>query len=143
MRRSNWSWALVGILFGVLGVVLVIGFIGRSDEDDPCSTITKPLDAPILVPSHDPGDTLTRTWHGIRLVLSYDSTTNTFNGTVENIGHHTVGGVTVTISPPHAVRADLGSIRGFGNLAPGQVKAITIDGGSKPFDLWGALQDYC
>ena len=95
-----------------------------------------------------PNDTFSGILNGVWLVLSYDSTTQVFTGTVENLFtgtvvnplSHTPRGVTVKIhlsnglvlGPTTPVDLDPG---------PGQVAEVTLPAGSQPFATWSARLD--
>ncbi len=72
---------------------------------------------------------------GARLILSYDSNTNTFTGTVEN----------TTASPLNQVRVEVHLSNGIElgptppiDLAPGQTHDISLPGSGEPFTSWSA-----
>ena len=137
MQQPSWKLVKVGILFGMLGFVLVLGPIGCSNNDnDPCSGVKLPAKIPFLALS----DTLTETRYGARLVLSYDSTTNAFHGTMENTTGNTLGNVSVEVYLSGENRFDATALDppALSDLAPGQVVDITLPAGSQPFTSWGA-----
>ena len=91
---ENWKWALVGILFGVLGLVLVVATCGSNDKDA-CPEI-QTLEKRVALPQL-PSDNAKQFFRGAELVLSYNATTNTFNGTVENTATTKLIDVTVEV----------------------------------------------
>ena len=114
--------------------------------------MVRTLELPATIPSLALSDTLTRTRHGARLVLSYDSTTNAFTGTVENTMDYTLSNVRVTVYQANAryeafFSEGMGEIQlnttALGGLASSQVVELTIPAGSLPFLSWGAHPDIC
>ena len=81
------------------------------------------------------GDTFDEVRAGARLVLSYDSATNAFTGTVENTTRATLSRVRVEVHLSNGI--ELGPTTPV-DLAPGQVVAITLPASSQPFTSWSA-----
>ena len=103
MQQSSSHMVKVGILIGVLGLCLGLAPLGCSSEPenpdlDPCDgpgwrncIATMTADMPDINklepvwPQYAPSDTLDEVYHEVvRLVLSYDSTTDAFTGTMTN-----------------------------------------------------------
>ena len=72
---------------------------------------------------------------GARLILSYDSTANAFNGTVENTTGATLRLVRVEVHLSNGI--ELGPTTPV-DMAPGQVIDITLPASSQPFTSWSA-----
>ncbi len=72
---------------------------------------------------------------GARLVLSYDSTSNSFTGTVENTTDATLRSVRVEVHLSNGV--ELGPTTPA-DLAPGQSLEITLAATDRPFTTWSA-----
>ena len=72
---------------------------------------------------------------GARLILRYDSTSNTFVGTVENTTETTLTRVRVEVHLSNGI--ELGPTTPV-NLAPGQIADITLPASSQPFTSWSA-----
>ena len=81
------------------------------------------------------GDTFDEVRAGARLVLSYDSATNAFTGTVENTTRATLSRVRVEVHLSNGI--ELGPTTPV-DLALGQVVAITLPASSQPFTSWSA-----
>ena len=81
------------------------------------------------------GEIYDQTRLGARLILSYDSDTNTFMGTVENITSTTLSQVRVEVHLSNGI--ELGPTTPV-NLAPGQTIPITLKASSQPFTTWSA-----
>ena len=81
------------------------------------------------------GDTFDEVRAGARLVLSYDSATNAFTGTVENTTRATLSRVRVEVHLSNGI--ELGPTTPV-DLAPGQVVALTLPASSQPFTSWSA-----
>ena len=81
------------------------------------------------------GDTFDEVRAGARLVLSYDSATNAFTGTVENTTRATLSRVRVEVHLSNGI--ELGPTTPV-DLAPGQVVAITLPASNQPFTSWSA-----
>ena len=146
MQQSSSHMVKVGILIGVLGLCLVLALLGCSSEpenpdldecDGPgwrdCSAkIPTPYIKPVGV-EHTPHVTLDEVRAGIRLVLSYDSTTNAFTGLLENTTETLLPKVGVAVYlDSHATRL----MSSATDLAPSQVIAVTLPVDSKPFTSW-------
>ena len=72
---------------------------------------------------------------GARLLLSYDATSNSFTGTVENTTGATLRRVRVEVHLSNGT--ELGPTTPM-DLAPGQVASITLPATSQPFATWSA-----
>ena len=72
---------------------------------------------------------------GARLVLTYDSTSNAFTGTVENTTNATLSRVRVEVHLSNGI--ELGPTTPV-DLAPGQVHDIELPASSQPFQSWSA-----
>ena len=81
------------------------------------------------------GDTFNEVRAGARLILSYDSATNTFKGTVENTTGATLNRVRVEVHLSNGI--ELGPTTPV-YLAPGQVAEVTLPASSQPFTSWSA-----
>ncbi len=148
MQQSSSHMVKVGILIGVLGLCLVLAPLGCSSEPenpewDPCDGpgvrncfATRIAEMPDIKPvgvDHTPHVTLDEVRAGIRLVLSYDSTTNAFTGLLENTTETLLPKVGVAVYlDPHATRL----MSSATDLAPSQVIAVTLPVDSKPFTSW-------
>ena len=82
-----------------------------------------------------PRETLDQIRAGARLVLSYDSTANTFTGTVENTTGATLSRVRVEVHLSNGT--ELGPTTPV-DLAPGQAADINLPAGSQSFTSWSA-----
>ena len=82
-----------------------------------------------------PRETLDQIRAGARLVLSYDSTANTFTGTVENTTGATLSRVRVEVHLSNGT--ELGPTTPV-DLEPGQAADINLPAGSQPFTSWSA-----
>lgn len=80
-------------------------------------------------------ETYDHTRSGARLILSYDSATNSFTGTVENTTSETLPRVRVEVHLSNGT--ELGPTPPV-DLAPGQTIAITLEATSEPFATWSA-----
>ena len=81
------------------------------------------------------GDKFDEVRAGARLILSYDSTANAFNGTVENTTGDTLRRVRVEVHLSNGI--ELGPTTPV-DMAPGQVIDITLPASSQPFTSWSA-----
>ena len=81
------------------------------------------------------GDTFDEVRAGARLVLSYDSATNAFTGTVQNTTRATLSRARVEVHLSNGI--ELGPTTPV-DLAPGQVVAITLPASSQTFTSWSA-----
>lgn len=81
------------------------------------------------------GETYDHTRSGARLILSYDSATNSFTGTVENTTSETLPQVRVEVHLSNGT--ELGPTPPV-DLAPGQTIAITLEATSESFATWSA-----
>ena len=72
---------------------------------------------------------------GARLILSYDSTSNAFTGTVENTTDTTLTRVRVEVHLSNGI--ELGPTSPI-DLAPGQIHNIDLPASSQPFKSWSA-----
>ena len=72
---------------------------------------------------------------GARLLLSYDATSNSFNGTVENTTGATLRRVRVEVHLSNGT--ELGPTTPT-DLAPGEVAGIALPATSQPFATWSA-----
>ncbi len=72
---------------------------------------------------------------GVRLILSYESTSNSFIGTVENTTQATLSQVRVEVHLSNGI--ELGPTTPV-DLAPGQVVDVTLPATSQPFTSWSA-----
>ncbi len=129
-------------LLGTLGLVLILALIGCSSGSESgeysqgsefvtYSALGKGDEEPNLALI----DTLRFHRDGAQLVLSYDSATNAFTGTVENTTKATLRRARVEVYLSNGIK--LGPTTPV-DLAPGQVVAITLPAGSQPFTLWSA-----
>ena len=80
-------------------------------------------------------ETYDHTRSGARLILSYDSGTNSFTGTVENTTSETLAQVRVEVHLSNGT--ELGPTPPV-DLAPGQTIAITLEATSESFATWSA-----
>ena len=80
-------------------------------------------------------ETYDHTRAGARLILSYDSASNSFTGTVENTTSETLAQVRVEVHLSNGT--ELGPTPPV-DLAPGQTIAITLEATSEPFATWSA-----
>ena len=144
----------VGTLIGVLGLCLVLATFGCSSEPnvpdlDPCDGpgvrdcfATMTADMPDINelepvgPQYAPSDTLDEVYHEVvRLVLSYDSTTDAFTGTMTNTTETTQPNFSIAVYlDTHATPLETSAV----NLAPGQAIAVTLPVGAKLFTSWSA-----
>ena len=146
MQQSSSHMVKVGILIGVLGLCLGLAPLGCSSEpenpdldecDGPgwrnCSAkIPTPL-TKLFGVDYTPHVTLDEVRSGIRLVLSYDSTTNAFTGLLENTTETLLPKVGIDVYlDSHATRLSSSAT----DLAPSQVIAVTLPVDSKPFTSW-------
>ena len=81
------------------------------------------------------GDTFDEIRAGARLVLSYDSASNAFKGTVENTTGDTLPRVRVEVHLSNGI--ELGPTDPV-DLAPGQAAEVTLGASSQPFASWSA-----
>ena len=72
---------------------------------------------------------------GARLIVSYDSDSNTFTGTVENVTADTLERVRVEVHLSNGI--ELGPTTPV-ELAPGQVVDIALEASEQPFETWSA-----
>ena len=72
---------------------------------------------------------------GARLTVSFDSDSNTFTGTVENVTDDTLEHVRVEVHLSTGI--ELGPTTPV-DLAPGQVVDIALEASSQPFETWSA-----
>ena len=72
---------------------------------------------------------------GARLILTYDSTSNAFTGTVENTTNATLSRVRVEVHLSNGI--ELGPTTPV-DLASGQVHEINLPASSQPFESWSA-----
>jgi len=82
-----------------------------------------------------PGDTLDTVRRGVRLILSYDKTSSSFVGTVENVSSEKVRAVRVEVHLSNAVELGPTSPR---DLAPGQRSNINLSAAGQSFTWWKA-----
>ena len=138
MQQPSWKRVKVGILLGTLGLVLAL--IGCSSGPESGYYSYSALGEDDVEPSPDLAliDTLHFHRAGAQLVLSYDSATNAFTGTVENTTKATLRKVRVEVHLSNGIK--LGPTTPV-DLAPGQVVAITILASSQPFTLWSAYSE--
>ena len=73
--------------------------------------------------------------NGARLILAYDSSTNSFTGTVENTTDAILRQVRVEVHLSNGV--ELGPTVAA-DLAPGDKRAVALEGTVRPFDGWSA-----
>ena len=81
------------------------------------------------------GDTYDVVRAGARLILSYDSGSNTFTGTVENVTNYKLRRVRVEIHLSNGI--ELGPTTPA-DLAPGEVMDIALEASGQPFETWNA-----
>ena len=81
------------------------------------------------------GETFDEVRAGARLVLSYDSATNAFGGTVENTTGDTLRRVRVEVHLSNGI--ELGPTTPV-DLSPGQTSEVTLPATSQPFTSWSA-----
>ena len=72
---------------------------------------------------------------GARLILSYDSGSNTFTGTVENVTNDILRRVRVEVHLSNGI--ELGPTTPT-DLAPGEVMNISLEASGQPFETWNA-----
>lgn len=72
---------------------------------------------------------------GSRLVLAYDEQTNSFTGTVENVGEEPLSRVRVEVHLSNGV--ELGPTTP-GDLAPGESRPVSLEASEEPFETWSA-----
>ena len=82
-----------------------------------------------------PDETFDEARAGARLVLSYDSASNAFTGTVENTTGDTLRRVRVEVHLSNGI--ELGPTTPV-DLAPGQMTEVTLPATSQPFISWSA-----
>ena len=87
------------------------------------------------IPNTPLSDMLDEVRAGARLILSYDSTANAFNGTVENTTGATLRRVRVEVHLSNGI--ELGPTTPV-DMAPGQVIEVALPGSSQPFTSWSA-----
>ena len=80
-------------------------------------------------------DTFDEVRAGARLIISYDSNTNAFTGTVENTTGATLNRVRVEVHLSNGT--ELGPTTPV-DLDPGQVADITLEASEQPFTSWSA-----
>ena len=134
VQQPSQKLVKVGILLGMLGLVLVLALapIGcsRGPASDEFDTIEQPSET---YPYPAPDDTYNKISSGLRLVLSYDSTANAFQGTMENISRKTRYGVAVEVRFSNGTK--LGPTTPV-DLAPSQVIKVTLPVGSASLTTW-------
>ena len=142
----------------VLGSLLLLALIGCSSEPeypalDPCDGpgvrncfATIVADIPdINAVGRNYGrhyalsDTLDEFYKGARLVLSYDSTANAFIGTLVNTTSDSLPKARVEIRLDGS--ADRSAHIALVDLAPSQVREVTLHVDGEPFIFWQALTD--
>ena len=72
---------------------------------------------------------------GARLILSYDSGSNTFTGTVENVTNDILRRVRVEVHLSNGI--ELGPTTPA-DLVPGEVMDISLEASGQPFETWSA-----
>ena len=82
-----------------------------------------------------PSETHDEVRAGARLILSYDSTTNAFTGSVENTTDATLTRVRVEVHLSNGI--ELGPTTPV-DMAPDQVIDVNLPAGSQPFESWSA-----
>ena len=82
-----------------------------------------------------PDETFDEARAGARLVLSYDSASNAFTGTVENTTGDTLRRVRVEVHLSNGI--ELGPTTPV-DLTPGQMTEVTLPATSQPFISWSA-----
>ncbi len=80
-------------------------------------------------------DTYNAVRNGVRLILSYDSTSSAFAGTVENVIEQPVSAVRVEVHLSNGT--ELGPTERK-DLAPGEKAAVTLSTEGQDFDWWKA-----
>ena len=73
--------------------------------------------------------------NGIRLILSYDSQTSSFVGTIENTTNNTISNVRVEVHLSNGV--ELGPTTPV-DLAPGETQDVTLSAVGEDFEKWSA-----
>ena len=111
----------VGILLGTLGLVLALIGCNNGSEFGNWSAYGEGGEESGPELAH--GDTLIIGLAGAQLVLSYDSVTNAFKGTVENTTTATLRSVRVEVQLSNGIEIGPTTLV---DLAPGQVVAITL-----------------
>ena len=133
----------------VLGVVSLLAFTACSNSPDPESAEHQDSRASFENSSNPastengeesatqftPGDTFDDVRAGARLILTYNSTTNAFNGTVENTTDDTLPNVRVEVHLSNGI--ELGPTTPV-NLAPGQAVDVVLPATEQPFATWNA-----
>ena len=79
--------------------------------------------------------TYDETWHGIRLVLAYDSKTSSFVGTMVNVTEEALSKVRVEVHLSNGV--ELGPTKPV-DMAPGEKVEIKLPAEGQEFDWWKA-----
>ena len=131
MQRPSPKLVKVGILLGTLGLVLALIGCNNGSEFGNWSAYGEGGEA--SGPELALGDSLIIGRAGAQLVLSYDSVTNAFKGTVENTTTATLRSVRVEVQLSNGIAIGPTTLV---DLAPGQVVAITLPASSQPFTLW-------
>ena len=148
MQQLRRTPVVVGTLLGVLVFVLALTGCG-SKADDPSlevQTLMLPNTEPLIIPEANPGgqesgiqfalgDTFNEVQSGVHLMLSYDSTANAFKGTVKNTTGNTMREVRIRVQLSTGTDWVLTNVL---DLAPSQVRHVTISVGSEPFTSWSA-----
>ena len=80
-----------------------------------------------------PGDTFDAVRGGARLILNYDATNNSFNGTVENTTGNTLGQVRIEVHLSNGT--ELGPTNPV-DLAPGEVMSVNLPSTQETFTGW-------
>ena len=94
---------------------------------------TEPSEAGESGTQYQIGDTARETRAGVELVMSYDTGTETFRGTVTNTTSAAVADVRVEIHLSNGV--ELGPTPRV-TLAPGESRAVTLDARGQQFTTW-------
>ena len=145
MTRKRWH---IGIVAGALMILVIVGggvgCLGGSESSEGSGTAESGEHGG----SSESGeggeesntqyalsDMLDEVRAGVRLILSYDSTANAFNGTVENTTGATLRLVRVEVHLSNGI--ELGPTTPV-DMAPGQVIEVALPGSSEPFTSWSA-----
>ena len=148
MQQLSQKLVVVGILLGML--VFVLALIGcgseangsasdvgnlRLSETQPMTITEVNRDGEESGTQLALGDTLNEVQSEVRLVLSYDPTANAFTGTVQNTTGNTLPEVSIRVRLSNGIDWVLTNLL---DLAPSQVREVTIPVGSEPFTSWSA-----
>ena len=136
MQQLSQHMVKVGTLIGVLGLCLVFALIGcSSDSESGFFSYAALGEGPEPSPDLTLIDTLGFYLAGAQLVMSYDSATHAFTGTVENTTKATLRRVRVEVHLSNGIK--LGPTIPV-DLTAGQVVEISLPAGSQLFTFWSA-----